>query len=895
MKKIFKIFSVIYALFGLSFISCSGDTSSDSGTSGQQVVIGDDEVAIHLLYADSSKKWNVWAWSMPDKKNYSTKAWPGNMEMKYDPETGGLYYVFKPDTTKDLGLLFVDSTGKTQTSDIMIKKEEFSESSHFYFIYGFTTPYGTAAECKGLKSASIADMNGNIVIAKAYGLKGAKPSDFEVFDSQNNVLSISNVITEDDKITINLANGNISNRPYTIKNGDVTVYANITGELVEGLKIFYDKGDLGVSISGSKAGFKLWAPTATNVNLLLYEDSSKIGNFKQSTVDAKASGSCDEPELKGTPGNTIPMTFDSQTGVWSAADVNIILYKYYKYEIVNNGDTYYVCDINAKVCSADSIAAQLIDIDSDELKPTGWNNGYYNPFGATGTVTKKYSDAMIYEMHIRDWSKAYGETNEGKFDDITDALTKSTDSFAEHLKDLGITHVQIIPMFDYAQVNADSKYNWGYNPYHYNVPEGRYVNYEDTEKKDGKSAVIQMRKMIKAFHDAGIAVNMDVVYNHTSGTRGGSLYDSTIPEYFYRVSDGVYSNGSGCGNEVATNHVMVRKYVIDSLKHWMNDYHINGFRFDLMGLTETDTMAEIYDALYEIDQNVMVYGEPWTGGETIGTNLTTKANIDSCVSEKHKDDNGVACFNDNFRNAIKGSEYPNFSSGHVSGSYADGVMNVGLLGYNSDKSEIGFTKNSCRSINYVECHDNNTLSDKLGMVLYGGKQDSVPILTILTAENLNLLKKQDVLAAAFVVLAQGTPFINGGQEFLRSKWCDENSYESGDFYNKIDLTYKTTYKDVYNSYRGLIKLRHDNSSAFGSNTEATAETVSTGVTKYDVGNFVVFFNATNTIAAIPEDKKETGYLVTIDSAEHTENGYTIASTATDVTSVPANSFVILKK
>ena len=197
-------------------------------------------------------------------------------------------------------------------------------------------------------------------------------------------------------------------------------------------------------------------------------------------------------------------------------------------------------------------------------------------------------------MHIRDWSRAIVSDSTGKFLEIAESA-----KIIGHLKDLGVTHVQILPMFDYAQVNSDSGYNWGYNPYHYNVPEGRYVT---SGYKDGTQAVREMRQRISALHDAGIAVIMDVVYNHTNSTGENSLYDKTVPQYFYRVkADGSYSNGSGCGNEVATNHDMVRKYVIESLRHWMLDYHINGFRFDLMGLAEKETMKAVYDELYKID------------------------------------------------------------------------------------------------------------------------------------------------------------------------------------------------------------------------------------------------------------------------------------------------------
>ena len=354
------------------------------------------------------------------------------------------------------------------------------------------------------------------------------------------------------------------------------------------------------------------------------------------TVAAKANGGTDEEELLGEPSGTEEMTADTKTGVWSYELSSIGSKKYYKYQIEVDGKILYVCDINAKVCAPDSIAAQIVDINDSSATPNGWGD-YKNPF--TGST---YNDAVIYEMHIRDWSRATVKDSTGKFKDF------ASDEVIKHLKDLGVTHVQILPMFDYAQVNADENYNWGYNPYHYNVPEGRYVDY--SSDKDGTAAVKQLREMIQKLHDNGISVIMDVVYNHTSGTTTGSLYDSTVPGYFYRLNaDGSYINGSGCGNEVATNHAMVKKYVIDSLKHWMQDYHINGFRFDLMGCLESETMKEIYDELYKIDPKVMVYGEPWTGG-TSGVEKGASAAVSG------SSDNGVGAFDDDFRDAIKGAE-----------------------------------------------------------------------------------------------------------------------------------------------------------------------------------------------------------------------------------------------
>lgn len=590
------------------------------------------------------------------------------------------------------------------------------------------------------------------------------------------------------------------------------------------LDTWYTAKDINIEDFGYLNGvFTTWAPLASSAKVLLFADAAAVSSK--------------------TVSKTIEMTKQSN-GTWKTENVSgeIGENKYYKYSFVQSDGTHDVCDIWAKVASKNSEASELININDNSLKV---ETSYINPW--TGS---KYTEAVVYEMHIRDWSRAFVSDSTGTFEDITTALGENgAGEFALHLKDLGITHVQILPMFEYNyEGKNDTGYNWGYNPYNWNTPETRYVK----NMSDGHDAVLSMRKMIKAFHDAGIAVNMDVVYNHTSGTGTGSLYDMSVPKYFYRLaSDGGYSNGSGCGNETATNHEIVKKFVINSLKHWMNDYHINGFRFDLMGLHEASTMAEIYDALYEIDPKVMVYGEPWTGGSSPVQSGTGKVNIDSAVSSAHANDNGVACFNDDYRNAIKGAEYPSFTKGHVSGEYCDNEIIKGLSGSLKSSSYGGFTNHAGRSINYVECHDNNTLIDKLGSIVLGySKGYKGNILSSLSQEKkINVAKSQDKLAAGFVFLAQGMPFINGGQEFLRTKNGNENSYASSDTINQINYSFKTNYSDVYNIYKGLIALRKGND-AFTAGTNVTVVKLANGVTQYKCtgatsGTFIVYFNATD--------------------------------------------------
>lgn len=627
----------------------------------------------------------------------------------------------------------------------------------------------------------------------------------------------------------------------------------------------YEGNDLGLTLSDNNAAFKCWAPLAKSVKVLLFKDSSNLTK----------------------PAKSLKMTKDAANGaIWSAS-ADCTGFKYYQYEIANPGKKSRVCDIWAKAASPESVASQITDINSDStaipegLKyDTSWGTkeSYYNPFGNSGKTAKSYTDAIIYEMHIRDWSNVEVSDSLGKFNIIANG-----EKIIAHLKDLGVTHVQILPSFEYAEKISNKLYNWGYNPYNYNVPEGRYVTAGYTE---GTQAIHDMRYMIGKLHENGIAVIMDVVYNHTAGTGDSSIYDLTIPQYFYRMKDAeTYSNGSGCGNEVATNHAMVRRFIVDSVRHWMLDYHVNGFRFDLMGLHERDTMKEVYKACHEIDPNVMVYGEPWTGGKSMVKSGVAKSTVDLITEDIEENVNGIGCFNDDFRDAVKGSVFNPTEGGFVQGNYG-GIMKIiaGLTG--SVRGRGGFTKKIGRSINYVECHDNHTLFDKLAITAIG-KNTTGDIFEQLNPEQLELVKKQDKLSAAFIYLAQGTPFINGGQEFLRSKKGNHNSYMAPDAVNGIDISFAEKYSDVYNTYKALIAFRKANSKYFGANESAAAETLSPGLVKYTTGKFTVYFNANDDA----KDINESGKQIVINETNGT---YSTAANG-KIAKVAGKGFVIIEK
>ncbi|MDD6655174.1 MAG: alpha-amylase family glycosyl hydrolase [Treponema sp.] len=914
MKKLFKIFSIL-ALTALLFSCADGLTESENKTSqfsrgtvdSTLSKVKDGYLRINTLSTTAD---NIWIWNDFDSEALSECVdWntiPGGF-----PKTGKngdfVYFDIKLiDAPQQVGFIIRKGSSKLSgESDIIFLFP--GKYNEIYLKDGSGTIY-INPECtktpSGLASAVITGENKikatvsgiTLTTDNTKILKSDKKTEIKISSIMANVITVSESLKEAGTVYVQ----------YEDALGMDERIANFDSSLID--EWF---GNADVSTFGYKNGvFKTWAPFASDVKVLLFAEAKDVLS--------------DSYKLAAEP---IPMTRNAD-GTWQTENVSALIgsNKYYQYSFTNNGVRYDVCDIWAKVASKDSKASAI-----EEIPSNSYESGYKNPFGSDGTETKLYNDAVIYEMHITDWSQAYRsgvqKDKPGTFREITEALKNG--GFADHLKDLGITHVQILPMFEYAVATKgtnsgtsvsfdknDDAYNWGYNPYNYNTPESRYVQ----DMQDGTDAVSQMREMIAEFHKNGIAVIMDVVYNHTNGTGSGSIYDMTAPKYFYRMdAQGNYSNGSGCGNETATDHKIVKEFIINSLKHWMTDYHINGFRFDLMGIHEKTTMAEIYKALSAIDKNVMVYGEPWTGG--------TAAVKAGCTGAVASENYGVGAFDDDFRDAIKGAEFGGFNIGQIQSANSDSGIVKGLIG-ESGKNKRNTTDFTGLALHYAECHDNFTLYDKLVYSLNVEKtqaNDSTGDVAkswpaSVSKEQIDLIKKQNKLAAAYIFLSQGTPFINGGQEFMRTKKGDPDSYaadiKGGVFWgeidevNAIDLSFKTKYADVYNTYRGLIALRTDYS-AFRNPMKAEAETLSKGVTLYNVtaddGNFTVVFNASDKTASFDAI---TGNVVNItgklkingshfglgfNDVSSTVEKFSIAENASTVSNVPAKSFVILKK
>jgi len=536
----------------------------------------------------------------------------------------------------------------------------------------------------------------------------------------------------------------------------------------------YSGKDLGVKYTPQKTTFKVWAPMASAVTLRLY--SAGEGGEAQNPISM----------TKGSKKNTL--------GCWVAVVNGDIKNKYYTFQVMQDGKWLLERpDIYAKAVGINGMRGMVADMAS--TNPPNWKNDKKPPL-------KNFNDIVIYETHIRDISvdPNSGITNKGKFLGLAETGTKSPDGEAtglDYIKELGVTHVHLLPAFDFNSVDetkpATGQYNWGYDPLNYNVPEGSY----STNPYDGNVRIKEFKKMVQTLHKNGLRVILDVVYNHTSDINN-SNFSQFAPGYFYRHNpNGTYSNATGCGNEVASEMPMVRKFMIESVVYWAREYHLDGFRFDLMGVHDIETMNQISDTLHKIDPTIFIYGEGWTAGNSpMPEDLRA---VKKNMAKLHE----VAAFSDDIRDGIKGGWSDIKEKGFVSGNTAmDESIKSGIIASTPNNqvnySKVNYSKapwaaQPFQTITYVSCHDDNTLWDRLKI--------SNP-----NATEADLIK-MDKLANAIVLTSQGVAFLHSGAELLRTKQGIANSYNKPDSINQIDWTRKTKYKAVFEYYKGLVALR----------------------------------------------------------------------------------------
>jgi pullulanase len=534
----------------------------------------------------------------------------------------------------------------------------------------------------------------------------------------------------------------------------------------------YTGNDLGLIYSPLQSAFRIWAPTAEEAQLFIYDDG---------TSEAAS--------------QTIVMKKDAH-GVWKALLDGDHKGKYYAFRVKIKGAWMNeVPDPYAKAVGLNGKRALIIDL--QETNPVSWSND-------KSPVFKNKTDAIIYELHVRDAGIAEnsGIKNKGKFLGLTEKSTKNSEGLStglDHLKELGVTHIHLLPSFDFNSIDESKpenpQYNWGYDPLNYNVPEGSY----STNASDGSTRIREFKQLVKTFHENGLRVIMDVAYNHTALTEA-SNFNQLVPGYYYRhTADGKFSNATACGNETASERPMMRKFILESMKYWVQEYHIDGFRIDLMGVHDIVTMNLVSKELHQIKPDILLYGEGWTAGSS------PLADSQRALKKNgHKLDR-IAVFSDDIRDGIKGQVFTPADKGFASGKPGlEESIKFGVTAackhpqVNYKKVNYSFSPYAAQpyqTITYCECHDNHALWDKLAI----------------SAKNATEADRKEMhkLSLSIVLTSQGIAFLHAGTEFLRSKKGVENSFESPDSINAIDWNLKSKNKHVFDYVKALITMRKE--------------------------------------------------------------------------------------
>lgn len=532
----------------------------------------------------------------------------------------------------------------------------------------------------------------------------------------------------------------------------------------------YSGDDLGMRYTPDGTAFRMWSPMADSVRLNLYQ-----------------AGHGDN--LTGRQA-----MIQDEGGTWTSWLEGDHEGSYYTYQIFSEGRWLQEKpDLYAVSTGINGQRAMILNLET--TNPEGWEND------SRPLLASRY-DIIIYELHIRDLSihPSSGIKHKGKFLGLTESGTRSPGGLStglDHIADMGVTHVHLLPAFDYRSIDESRlnipQYNWGYDPVNYNVPEGSY----STDPSDGRVRVKEFKEMVMALHAKGLRVIMDVVYNHTSQT-DESGFSQLVPDYFYRMrEDGTFSDASACGNETASERAMMRKYMIESVEYWVREYHVDGFRFDLMGIHDIETMNELADHLLSIDSTLFIYGEGWTAGASPlpATDQALKRNTWKMPN--------VAAFSDDLRDGLKGSVFEHEDRGFASGKTGTkesvkfgivaSVQHPQVSYEQVNYSDAPWAKEPYQTITYVSCHDNHTLYDRLVISMPEASDEQ--------------RQAMHRLANTIVLLSQGVPFLHAGVEFMRTKHGVENSYNAPDSINWLDWDRRELHQDHVNYYQDLIRFR----------------------------------------------------------------------------------------
>jgi pullulanase len=764
--------------------------------------LANDTLTITVHYnriAGDYDNWNLWIW-----KNMDTGADGAGAEVKFDGEDSfGKKVTFKLEGMKPFDNVgIIARLGNWQKKDVgstwpnggdrFIKSFDASGKAEVWLIEGdkeiYTKEPSIGAIKPQINSAILNDFKAvTLTLNNQYTLKGTPTEDFTLTDAKGANVTISSVSlpagkTASNFVTLNLAADVDIASAYTVNHPIYGKGSVAVGSIMDS-KAFadaftYTGNDLGNTYSPSKTDFRVWAPTATAVKLITY------------------------PTLTARNGTEINMT-KAEKGTWTASvagDQHLLAYVY-RAEV--GGVFREAVDpyVRATVIEGD----RGVVVDLSRTNPARWTPGAANKPAFSGKPT----DAVIYETHVRDLSidsnSGIPVAHRGKFLAFTDYNTTTTQvvlnkktkkktvvktknpSGISAIKEMGISHIQFLPIYDYASVvEAKPTFNWGYDPKNFNVPEGSYA----TKPADPVNRIMELKTMIQSLHDNDIRVIMDVVYNHVWDA-GSFSQEQLVPGYFFRrTSSGEYANGTGVGNETASERPMVRKFIVDSVKYWASEYNLDGYRFDLMGIHDITTMQQVRAELNKIDPTIIVLGEGWNMGEMIPDNQ--KAAQINALSLP-----GIAMFNDEIRDAIKGSVFDSGDRGWATGKFTSisGVKAgiVGNIAFDRFVNGRWTTIDPGQSVNYVEAHDNLSLYDKLKASKRGSTEAQ--------------LASFHRLSTSVIMLAQGMPFIQAGQEFLRTKLGDENSYKSSDAVNSLKWNSRATNIVSVNYYKALLAIR----------------------------------------------------------------------------------------
>lgn len=532
----------------------------------------------------------------------------------------------------------------------------------------------------------------------------------------------------------------------------------------------YAGKDLGLSYRRGSSFFRIWSPPAEQAELVIY----------------------DKP-LGGEAIQRLEMRRAEQ-GTWIVTAGGDLKGRFYAFRVMVNGKwNHEVPDPYARAVGVNGRRAMVVDL--AESNPADWDQDVRVP-------TVSPTDAVVYELHVRDASISPGSgiRAKGKFIGLTETGTRNAAGLAtglDHLKELGVTHVHLLPSYDFYTVDETRpdkpQYNWGYDPLNYNVPEGSYA----TNPEDGLTRIREFKQLIKTLHHNGIKVVMDVVYNHTMLTED-SWFNQLVPGYYYRQdANGKFSNATACNNETASERFMFRKFMLESVKYWVEEYHVDGFRFDLMGVHDIETMNLISDELHRLRPDILLYGEGWTAG------ASPLPEEQRALKKNAHLLRNIAVFSDDLRDGIKGSVFEHTDKGFASGKPGmeesikfgvTGAMKHGQVDYSKvNYSKAPYAGYPGNVVSYCECHDNHVLWDKLAISAADRTE----------AERREMHK----LALGMVLTSQGIAFLHAGTEFLRTKKGVENSFESGDSINEIDWDLKTKNKDVFDYVQALVAMR----------------------------------------------------------------------------------------